>query len=428
MKSQTMMPPMSRRRTWRAISLAASTLVRTIVSSRFLPPVNLPELTSMTVSASVDSITIEPPDGQLDGRLHQARDLVVDLEVGEEALPALVVLDPVDVLRPEQAHEVAHVLDLVGRVEPDVLDLGGDEVARGLVDQVHVLVQQGRRLDRLVLLEDAVPHADQHAEVGDQLGVGDAGGRGAHDGRHALGPDRLHDRLEPVALVGRLDLARDAAELAGRHEDQVAAGERDVGRDPGALEPARLLDDLHQHVVAAADLLVDGVAGAARGDLDVADVERRLVDVVDVEEGVAAQPDVAEAGAHAGQDVDDLPFVDRADDALFALDVDLRETTVLEDRDAVLPRIARDENVGRQSVVFSRTSAVRPSVGRTRDDGSPSSSGRHGRALPSSGVREIGVEPAGRSSANPNGPARSPQRVLCGRLFRLGPEWSFATT
>ncbi len=258
-----------------------------------------------------------------------------------------------------------------------------------------------------------MPHADQHAEVGDQLGVGDAAGGGAHDGRHALRPDRLHDRLEPVALVGRLDLARDAAELAGRHEDQVAAGERDVGRDPGALEAARLLDDLDQHVVAAADLLVDGVAGAARGDLDVADVERRLVDVVDVEEGVAAQPDVAEAGAHAGQDVDDLPFVDRADDALFALDVDLRETTVLEDRDAVLPRIARDENVGRQSVCVLQDVGVPDHPrGALATTVSPSSSGRRGRALPSSGVREIGVEPARRSSANPTARRDHPRVLL----------------
>jgi hypothetical protein len=63
MKSQTMIPPMSRSRTWRAISLAASTFVRTMVSSRFLPPVNFPEFTSTTVSASVDSITIDPPEG-----------------------------------------------------------------------------------------------------------------------------------------------------------------------------------------------------------------------------------------------------------------------------------------------------------------------------------------------------------------------------
>ena len=55
MKSMTMMPPMSRSRSWRTTSSAASRLVLVIVSSSraVLPlPVNEPVLTSMTVSAS----------------------------------------------------------------------------------------------------------------------------------------------------------------------------------------------------------------------------------------------------------------------------------------------------------------------------------------------------------------------------------------
>ena len=55
MKSMTMMPPMSRSRSWRTTSSAASRLVLVIVSSSFAPlprPVNEPELTSMTVIAS----------------------------------------------------------------------------------------------------------------------------------------------------------------------------------------------------------------------------------------------------------------------------------------------------------------------------------------------------------------------------------------
>ena len=55
MKSMTMMPPMSRSRSWRTTSSAASRFVLVIVSSRraCLPrPMNEPELTSMTVSAS----------------------------------------------------------------------------------------------------------------------------------------------------------------------------------------------------------------------------------------------------------------------------------------------------------------------------------------------------------------------------------------
>ncbi len=55
MKSMTMMPPMSRSRSCRTASSAASVLTLVIVSSRPpLPrPVKLPLLTSITVSASV---------------------------------------------------------------------------------------------------------------------------------------------------------------------------------------------------------------------------------------------------------------------------------------------------------------------------------------------------------------------------------------
>ena len=54
MKSMTMIPPMSRSRSWRTTSSAASTLTRVIVSSSLpLPrPVKLPVLMSITVRAS----------------------------------------------------------------------------------------------------------------------------------------------------------------------------------------------------------------------------------------------------------------------------------------------------------------------------------------------------------------------------------------
>ena len=63
MKSTTMSPPMSRRRSWRATSSAASMLVLKAVSSWLAPAVALPELTSMAVSASVGSMTRLPPLG-----------------------------------------------------------------------------------------------------------------------------------------------------------------------------------------------------------------------------------------------------------------------------------------------------------------------------------------------------------------------------
>ena len=55
MKSMTMIPPMSRRRSCLTTASAASRFVRVIVSSSFAPlprPVNEPELTSITVIAS----------------------------------------------------------------------------------------------------------------------------------------------------------------------------------------------------------------------------------------------------------------------------------------------------------------------------------------------------------------------------------------
>ena len=63
MKSMTMMPPMSRSRSCRATSSAASRLLRKTVSSRLDVPTFLPVFTSMTVSASVCSMMSEPPDG-----------------------------------------------------------------------------------------------------------------------------------------------------------------------------------------------------------------------------------------------------------------------------------------------------------------------------------------------------------------------------
>ena len=68
MKSITIKPPKSRKRNWRAISSAASRLVFSAVSSISPPFVALDELISIEVSASVGSITIEPPDGRRTSR------------------------------------------------------------------------------------------------------------------------------------------------------------------------------------------------------------------------------------------------------------------------------------------------------------------------------------------------------------------------
>ncbi len=60
----TISPPMSRSRSWRAISSAASRLVLSAVSSMSAPLVARAELMSMETSASVWSMTIDPPEGR----------------------------------------------------------------------------------------------------------------------------------------------------------------------------------------------------------------------------------------------------------------------------------------------------------------------------------------------------------------------------
>ncbi len=67
-KSITTKPPMSRKRSWRETSSAASRLVCRAVSSMSPPRVARAELTSTETSASVGSITIEPPEGSCTSR------------------------------------------------------------------------------------------------------------------------------------------------------------------------------------------------------------------------------------------------------------------------------------------------------------------------------------------------------------------------
>jgi hypothetical protein len=54
MKSTTTSPPMSRSRSWRATSVAASRLVETAVSSWLEAPRDRPELTSIAAPGAVD--------------------------------------------------------------------------------------------------------------------------------------------------------------------------------------------------------------------------------------------------------------------------------------------------------------------------------------------------------------------------------------
>ena len=132
---------------------------------------------------------------------------------------------------------------------------------------------------------------------------------------------------------------RDADEVRERHEHEEAARQRDLGGDAGALGAHRVLDDLHHDLLAGLEQRLDVAPGQVLEALG-------RDDLVDVEERVLLEADVDERRLHPGQDVRDLAQVDVADDAaLGAFDVELDELAVLEQGDARLVRVVRDEHL-----------------------------------------------------------------------------------
>src|SRR4029450_13231587 len=109
---------------------------------------------------------------------------------------------------------------------------------------------------------------------------------------------------------------RHAKPFAVRHEDDEPPRERDLHGQPRAFRLHRVLDRLHEHVLAAAEQILDALALALA-------LELRADDLVPVKEAVALETDLDEGGFHPGQDVVDDAEVDvpRDGSALGTLEV-----------------------------------------------------------------------------------------------------------
>ncbi len=232
-------------------------------------------------------------------------------------------------------------------VDENAADVDGDEVARCLEDEIHVFVQQRRATARDCIVRRC--RATCAATRRDR--------RSARRRRRPTAAVRttvampsgrmrctiLRKRSRSVALS---ILRETPLYFPVGIKIKISAGQRDIRRDARAFEAARFFDDLHEHVVTAADLLVDRKSAAALRYFDVANVQRLFVDIVDIEKRVTAEADVDKAGSHSRKYVLNFSFINGADYFFFALDVILDELFILEDRDAVLPRIARDQDIG----------------------------------------------------------------------------------
>ena len=198
-------------------------------------------------------------------------------------------------------------------VDDRALELAGVDVAHDAHREVGLLEDQRRRLGVLDALLQHVVELEQVLQLALEVGALGALGGGADDRAGALEVE-LGGLLAQAVALTVVEPARDADALAVRRVDHVAAGDREVHREPRALGLERVLDDLHDDLLAGLQQIGDlrglapGAAAAARR------LDARQHDLIDVQEAVLLQADVDERGLEAGEHVVDAPLVDVADD------------------------------------------------------------------------------------------------------------------
>jgi len=196
---------------------------------------------------------------------------------------------------------------------------------------------------------------------------------GFRAGEHVIGPadDKgagavgLIDAVstsQARALFTRLDLPGDADVIHGRHEDEEPPGHRHVRGQSRALGAERLLDDLHEDLLAVLQKVLDlrllpgalpfAVLRRAAlvvlvAGLELLELLERIDHLGDVQEAVPLETDVDEGGLHAGQDFRDPALVHvTGDTALpFPLDEDFRDEVVFENGHHGLVAVRGDDHL-----------------------------------------------------------------------------------
>jgi hypothetical protein len=276
---------------------------------------------------------------QVDRARERGLDLVLDLESAEERRVVAVALDLVRRFRHHVAHELVRlIVDVVG-VDQDLADVGGEVVADRPDDERALLVDQECALAGLGGAVDGGPELEHVVQVPLQLGRGAADAGGAGDQAHALGVFELVEVFLQLLAILALDPARDAAAArVVRHQHQVAAGQRDEGREGGALVAALFLLDLNQEVVA----VPDRVLNARRAGVG-AFTEIVLGDFLERQEAVAVFAVVDEAGLERGLDAGHDRLVDVAFSLLatFDLGLEIHQLLAVDDGQAALLGLSR---------------------------------------------------------------------------------------
>ncbi|MCY1427025.1 hypothetical protein D9M71_428550 [compost metagenome] len=241
------------------------------------------------------------------------------------------MLQAIGDFRHQFVDELRDFLEVLPRIDANLLDPRIDQVAQGAQGQGQVLVDQRRRADGLDLRGDLVPQAAQVADVGKNLVFPGALGGGAQDEAALLDDafrlDAVGDHpLQAITLDFVLDLQGNADMAGARHINEIARRNRQLGGQTRALGADGVLGDLHHQALPLVHQRADAFhrATLAGGNLRRMD-ERRTF-----------QADIDEGRLHAGQHANHLAFVDIPDDAtaLRALDMDFLQDAVFHHRHA----------------------------------------------------------------------------------------------
>ncbi len=142
--------------------------------------------------------------------------------LGEDVFVALPLLEALDEVGRDLGDVGVHLVPGTLAGDDHLREVLVEHVADDADRQIRFAVQQRRRVGRLGLRLDALPHLHEALDVGAQLLLGSTLGGGADDDARVGRHDLLEDALEARALgVGQL--AADARHRVARHEDDEAS-------------------------------------------------------------------------------------------------------------------------------------------------------------------------------------------------------------
>ncbi len=231
-----------------------------------------------------------------------------DLETGKQRHIVVVALDAIDVARHDGAHEGLGLLEYLVGIDQDFADFRLEIVADGANDQTAFQVDQEGAVLLLGSAFDGGPQLHQVVEIPLQLFSLTADGSGTGDQAHAVGHFELvHGIAEFGTLIAINAPGNTTAARIVRHQNQVTAGEGDIGGQGGALVATLVLVDLNNEFLAFLQRFVD----LGTTNLD-ARLEIGTGNFLERQKAMAVRAVVDEAGFETGFDAGDDRLVDVA--------------------------------------------------------------------------------------------------------------------